>query len=293
MKTSREIMLLVTIGCTCAFSPLLAQAIGVQHISNAHPDDLALSVDAIGTDINAGDRFNGVTVKYNADGTNGGGWFATIGINTGWNAGPADGNGFVPINASEFNAVVPRGMKTDFEQIEETNTDYYVARFREIETVSFRNIFETEETMPDRRLGVVVESLPDEILAMSNARADGRGEPMLAVRLADWLGLVTIVLQDTDRRLTEMQSTLAAVDQRNLELRQENDLLRTRVASLREGTSSVARPAPQQEPLASAGTEAGRFVQLCQFAPRSCGCQPLVRLFGPTVRRNTHTASEW
>ena len=67
---------------------------------------------------------------------------------------------------------------------------------------------------------------------------------MLAVRLADWLGLVTVVLQDTDRRLTAMQRTLAAVDQRNLELQKENDLLRTRVASLREGTSPAARPAP-------------------------------------------------
>ncbi|MGB6641046.1 MAG: hypothetical protein WBG67_09755, partial [Thermoanaerobaculia bacterium] len=81
-------------------------------------------------------------------------------------------------------------------------------------------------------------------LTMSNSRADGQGEPMLAVRLADWLGLVTVVLQDTDRRLTAMQSTLAAVDQRNLELLKENDLLRTRVASLGTATSPVTRPAP-------------------------------------------------
>ena len=243
MQTSTRIMLLVTIGCTCAYSPLLAQAIGIQHISNATPDDMAVSVDAIGTSVPT-NRLNGISVKYNADGTDGGGWFANVGTTMGWNAGDAQGGPLAPIYASAFNVPSDIRMKSDLEQIDETNAAYYLARFREIETVAFRYDFENEETKPDKHLGVVAQSLPDEILAMTNSRADGQGEPMLAVRLADWLGLVTIVLKDTDRRLTEMQGTLAAVDQRNLELQKENDLLRTRVASLREGTNSVARSAP-------------------------------------------------
>ncbi|MGB6855189.1 MAG: hypothetical protein WBG49_21575, partial [Thermoanaerobaculia bacterium] len=102
MKASRRIMLLVTLGCVCAYSPLFAQAIGVQHISNAHPDDLAISVDAIGT-VPGPNRLNGISVKYNADGTDGGGWFANTGTNMGWNAGDAQGISLSPINASAFN----------------------------------------------------------------------------------------------------------------------------------------------------------------------------------------------
>jgi cell division protein FtsB len=98
--------------------------------------------------------------------------------------------------------------------------------------------------VPASYSGVVAQSLPDEILAMSNSRADGQGEPMLAVRLADWLGLVTIVLQETDRRMSEMQQTLSAVDRRNLELQEENDRLKTRLASLRDGSSAIAQSAP-------------------------------------------------
>lgn len=67
---------------------------------------------------------------------------------------------------------------------------------------------------------------------------------MLAVRLADWLGLVTIVLHETDRRMSEMQQTLSAVDRRNLELQEENDRLKTRLASLRDGSSAIAQSAP-------------------------------------------------
>ena len=198
MKASRLIMLLATLSCLFGYSPLLAQAIGVQHISNATPDDMALSVDAIGTDVPT-NRLNGISVKYNPDGTDGGGWFANTGTNLGWNAGDARGIALSPINASSFNTPSDIRMKSDLERIDETSTDYYLARFREIETVAFRYIFESEESNPNKHLGVVAQSLPDEILAMSNSRADGQGEPMLAVRLADWLGLVTIVLQDTDR----------------------------------------------------------------------------------------------
>ena len=179
-----------------------------------------------------------------ADGADGGGWFANVGTATGWNAGDARGLSLAPIYASAFNVPSDIRMKSDLEQIEEPNTSYYLDRFREIETVAFRYLSETEETQPAKHLGVIAQSLPDEILAMTNSRADGMGEPMLAVGLADWLGLVTIVLRDTDRRLEEMQKTLAAVDQRNLELQQENDRLKTRLASLREGSSSVAHSAP-------------------------------------------------
>jgi hypothetical protein len=244
MKSSPRIILLVTIGCICAYSPLLAQAIAVQHLSTGHPDDMALSIDAIGTTIPNPNRLNGISVKYNSDGSEGAGWFANVGTTTGWNAGDAQGMLLAPINASAFNVPSDIRMKSDLEQIDETNTGYYLARFREIETVAFRYLSENEETQPAKHLGVVAQSLPDEILAMSNSRADGQGEPMLAVRLADWLGLVTIVLQDTDRRLDAMQKTLAAVDQRNLELQQENNLLRTRVASLTKGVSSLAPSAP-------------------------------------------------
>ena len=62
-------------------------------------------------------------------------------------------------------------MKRDLEPIDETNTAYYLARFREVETVAFRYIFETEETNPNRHLGVVAQTLPDELLAMSNSQA--------------------------------------------------------------------------------------------------------------------------
>lgn len=244
MKASRKIALLVTLGCLCAYSPLLAQAIGIQHLSTSHPDDMALSIDAVGTSIPTPNRLNGISVKYSVDGADGAGWFANVGTNTGWNAGDAQGLSLAPINAGAFNVPSDIRMKSDLEQIDETNTAYYLARFRQIETVAFRYDFENEETKPDKHLGVVAQSLPDEILAMTNSRADGQGEPMLAVRLADWLGLVTIVLQDTDRRMTAMQKTLATVDQRNIELQKENDLLRTRVASLREGVSSVTRAAP-------------------------------------------------
>ena len=108
MQTSTRIMLLVTIGCTCAYSPLLAQAIGIQHISNATPDDMAVSVDAIGTSVPT-NRLNGISVKYNADGTDGGGWFANTGTNLGWNAGDARGIALSPINASSFNTPATSG----------------------------------------------------------------------------------------------------------------------------------------------------------------------------------------
>ncbi len=153
-------------------SPLLARGVAIKHISTGAPNGVAVPVDAIG---NSG-PYIGHTVKYNASGTEGAGFFAITGVNQGWSSGDANGDAFSPINASAFNVMSDVQMTWDVEFFDERNAAFYLDRFRTIETIGFCYIIEHKYTNPHKHTDVVARSPPDELVGKSTAGADRQGE---------------------------------------------------------------------------------------------------------------------
>ncbi len=195
----------VVLSVGLAGSPALAQ-IDVTADSPA-ADSVAVTINSPSPSL-----YNGFEVDYpNIVGTTG---VQLMGIYSGGlNVGDSTGSLWEDVNASAFNVSSDLRLKKDVVSINANNAAKYVQYLRNIETATFR--FKWEQDQPDSpmHIGVIAQSLPRELQAPITENPSGinqTGEEFLAARLADWVGLLTVCLQDAERRISELEAELAA-----------------------------------------------------------------------------------
>ena len=182
--------------------PLSAQ-IQVTHTPQS-ADDLALQVVTADTSKFTGLRVSPVSV---------GG--CLLGKGGGFQIGDGTCAAFGSLDAAAFNVVSDLRAKHDIELIHQENAGGYLEYLRGIQTIAYRHLNENEATHPYKHIGVAAQSLPGELVAETTSTfGDPNSEPMLTVRLADWVGLLTVSLKEADRRITELEAQLACLRSR-------------------------------------------------------------------------------
>jgi hypothetical protein len=182
-------------------SPVWAQIV-VDHES-PNPDEIAVTIRSP-----APVFFNGYEVDYPSLSAPKG--LQLMGTNTGGlNVAETTGNFWEEVNASAFNVTSDLRAKKDLEAIDSSNISQYLDYLRGMETVSFRYLREGNADNLPKHIGVIAQSLPAELTAAVSEYPNGTGQELLAARLADWVGLLTVCLKDAERRISELEAQLA------------------------------------------------------------------------------------
>ena len=143
------------------------------------------------------------------------------------NIGDVAGVGYEDINASGFNVVSDRTMKRNVTEIGADDAQTYMNMIRTIETARFRYITETDEQRPVDHIGVIAQSLPEELQkSVSTTPSGSSSERVLAVSLSDLAGLTLVGVKALDQRQTEMEQIIANQQQMIEELQRQIEELR-------------------------------------------------------------------
>jgi len=118
--------------------------------------------------------------------------------------------GYAPVNASAFNVSSDITVKKDVEYLSAADFNTCMEQIRNIQSIRFR--YKTESAVktdgmqyrPQLHLGVVAQTLPAEVVATVDLKADGnQTAPKLGLSLADMSGLLVAGVKALDNRQTE------------------------------------------------------------------------------------------
>lgn len=152
------------------------------------------------------------------------------------NVGTFNG-GYAQVNASAFNVSSDITLKKDVTYLSEADFNACMEQIRNIQSIRFR--YKTESAVktdgmqyrPQLHLGVVAQSLPTEVVANVDLKADGnQTAPKLGLSLADMSGLLVAGVKALDNRQTqtdlkqaELYKLIAAQQQQIEELKKQNE----------------------------------------------------------------------
>jgi hypothetical protein len=202
----------VGIGTTSPAAKLHVAGSGIisQSSSSSCASCFLLNLDELSTNIFPGITFTGASI-----GTGGAGIFGVTNTGfTGINVGDQIGGPFAPVNASAFNVVSDRRMKKDIEDINSNQYEKYMNYIRNIESATFRYNNETNTSRAVPHIGVIAQSLPQEIQAeISETASSANGEKRLAVSLADMQGLLLVGIKALDEKNKELTEKINSLEQ--------------------------------------------------------------------------------
>jgi hypothetical protein len=131
------------------------------------------------------------------------------------NVGTFNGS-YAGINALAFNVGSDITLKKDIQYLNAEDFNTCLAQLRSIQSIRYRYKTESEVKTdgmtyrPQLHLGVVAQSLPAEVVATVDLKADGNGtEPKLGLSLADMSGLLVAGVKALDNKQAELINTIA------------------------------------------------------------------------------------
>ena len=189
----------------------------------------ALDLQMTGTTSSLG----GIILRYSDVSNAGAAIFAKDDVFGGIEVLRTNGSAFAPIDASAFNVESDRRLKKDIKVIDSKNNSQYMNQIRKIESASFWYKREAKRERPVPHIGVIAQSLPQELQVTMNERADGSSAKRLGVGLSDWLGLVTIGVKENDQRVQQIAKD-------HSKLKEENELLKEKVESLESKITTLS-----------------------------------------------------
>lgn len=203
--SGKHLPILCVLGLLAIHAPSTAQIVSVHN-------RVSTTVGLELVDPTIAGSFNGITVRYgDAPSTNG---FGLLGVTSGGvNVADSSGLNFAPVAASAFNviAAAPEALR-DVEPVAPHEARAYLERLGAVQAIRFRRPGETPQDTPIRHLGLDLGTLPPELIA-PGAEVPGSPEPGPgnAIKLMDWLALLTVSLQEAERRIESLEAELLAL----------------------------------------------------------------------------------
>jgi hypothetical protein len=122
------------------------------------------------------------------------------------NVGDINGVSYQPVNASAFNVVSDRSMKSNISQIADDQYAQYMEQIRKIETATFT--YKNDNTST-QHIGVIAQTLDNKVTSNLSENSGGSGEEKLGVNLADLAGLTVVGIKGIDAKQLEMEKQIA------------------------------------------------------------------------------------
>ena len=121
-------------------------------------------------------------------------------------------NQFAPCVASGFTQISDRTLKKEIVNIGSGNYEQYMQYIRGVETATYRYKTEDDETRPYPHIGVIAQSLPNELISKVSERPDENKQDKLAVSLGDMSGLMMVGIKANDERLSQQETDMESVN---------------------------------------------------------------------------------
>jgi hypothetical protein len=136
----------------------------------------------------------------------------------GLNVVNSDSMQWAPIHAASYNIASDERLKKNIQPIKGKYLANYLKEFRNIQTARYyyNQEFKNKRAFP--HIGVIAQTMPKETIVLDHEHTDGSGEQRLHVSISDWLGLVTVVVKENDRRIMKLETENKKLKERLLRL---------------------------------------------------------------------------
>ena len=129
------------------------------------------------------------------------------------------------VDANAFNVLSDVNLKKDITYLGNGDYDLYLNKLRSIQSITYRYKKETTETEPFVHIGVIAQSLPDEVRVKMPSIQNGQESGIVGMNLADMSGLLLAGTKALDNKEQALEATVKAQQEQIAQLQLQIEAL--------------------------------------------------------------------